>query len=671
MLEFFKLKYEIFSGLDAPIFALVIAAFLILVTILVGSWFFWELRRQIGKLKELEDNLQGISPHLPGEGLKEEDFKRIESTIAESNASLKSAWREFESHVVKRRTRDKNSVFYWSTSDVVDVFSTHKLTTESFRFLSRDFYQSFPSILTGVGLLTTFFAILVALLDVKLVDNRVQGLELLIQGLSGKFITSVVALVCATGFVVSEKFYFHCYEQAQLNLVRAVQQLVPQLSPVHALVDIQDQLFEGFGSVSKSSDSIEELIRAQTNSIADGFGQLILATNAVKENVESQTVCIQDFNTGLAPMLNQAFDESMSPTLQRMITSIEGLNEHLRAAEAERSDSIIDSVTELLDGLKSSLTGTLTDMGGRFNESLSGGAQQQFEAIATTLQNTTKMLDSMNHQFALSQQSMSEMIEHTRTTTSEQINLNHGQLSKLSETIGALMTGLSTRVDELGARMTQSVQENSEQAAGAADRVINKAEEWANENAAQLTRLLSAHESQMDRVVDTRQLLDETIERFNGAISNLARVAAISSDSVETINLAAGSLAKAAENTSLAQTSLKSVAELSAKQLEALTKTTDDQEQIWRQIGSQMEKYQTTFELVESSSQKVLGQIGQNLENYQTVCEQGFNNLIESSDNHFTNASRRLGASVDELNEVLENMSDIFSKLEGGRLNGR
>lgn len=670
MLEFFKTKYEI-SGLDVPLFALLIAVALIVATVIVGLWFWFELKRQIARLRELEGNLREIPEHQPGEGLREQDFRRIEGTIAESSAPLKSAWREFQSHVVKRQTGDDNAIFYWSTSDVVDVFSTHKLTTESFRFLSRDFYQSFPSILTGIGLLTTFLAILVALLDVRLIDNRVQGLELLIQGLSGKFVTSVIALLCATAFVIFEKVYFHRYEQAQLNLVRSVQNLVPQLSAVHALVELQDQLTSGFHTFLRRGESIEEVIRARTDSIADAVKQVISATNAVKENVESQTVCIQDFNTGLAPMLNQAFDESMTPTLQRMITSIEGLNEHLRAAEAAKSDSIIDSVTVLLKELQTSLTGTLTDMGGRFNESLSGGAQQQFEGIATTLQNTTTMLDSMNHQFAMSQKSMTDMIEHTRATTSEQINLNHGQLDKLSETIGALMTGLSTRVDELGAKMTQSVQENSEHAVGAADRVISKAEEWANDNAAQLTRLLSAHESQMDRVVNTRELLDETIERFNGAIANLARVSATSSSSVDQINLAAGSLTRAAENTSLAQTSLKQIADLSARQLEALGKTTADQQQIWEQIGSQMAKYQSTFELVESSSKNVLGQIGENLTNYQTVCEKGFNNLVESSDNHFTNATQRLSASVDELNEVLENMSDMFSRFEGGSLNGR
>jgi hypothetical protein len=41
-----------------------------------------------------------------------------------------------------------------------------------------------------------------------LANNRIQGLDLLIQGLSGKFLSSVVAVACATTLVFFEKSLF-------------------------------------------------------------------------------------------------------------------------------------------------------------------------------------------------------------------------------------------------------------------------------------------------------------------------------------------------------------------------------------------------------------------------------------------------------------------------------
>lgn len=61
-------------------------------------------------------------------------------------------------------------------------------------------------IVTGFGLLITFVAILVALRDVNIdKNNEVQGLPNLIGGLSGKFVSSIAALLAATVYALIEK----------------------------------------------------------------------------------------------------------------------------------------------------------------------------------------------------------------------------------------------------------------------------------------------------------------------------------------------------------------------------------------------------------------------------------------------------------------------------------
>ena len=78
------------------------------------------------------------------------------------------------------------------------------------RFYYASLHHAVPGLLTGLGLCATFVAILLALLGVSydLQDKvePIKGIDGLINGLSGKFLSSIVALVAAVVFTLSEKF---------------------------------------------------------------------------------------------------------------------------------------------------------------------------------------------------------------------------------------------------------------------------------------------------------------------------------------------------------------------------------------------------------------------------------------------------------------------------------
>ena len=110
--------------------------------------------------------------------------------------SLGTAWQAISSSIISRTGKNGEESF-WTAQDIRAAFD--ESTAEG----RRD-YRNASAIITGVGLLATFLAILVALLDVRLAQNRIQGLDLLVQGLSGKFLSSVVAVARATALVVLE-----------------------------------------------------------------------------------------------------------------------------------------------------------------------------------------------------------------------------------------------------------------------------------------------------------------------------------------------------------------------------------------------------------------------------------------------------------------------------------
>ena len=91
-------------------------------------------------------------------------------------------------------------------------------------------------------MLCTFLAILIALLDVTLENEQFQGLDMLISGLSGKFLSSIAALFVATLYLLCETRLLHRLSQGVHALVVALDELVPRLTPARLLVTMQDHL---------------------------------------------------------------------------------------------------------------------------------------------------------------------------------------------------------------------------------------------------------------------------------------------------------------------------------------------------------------------------------------------------------------------------------------------
>jgi hypothetical protein len=101
-----------------------------------------------------------------------------------------------------------------------------------------------PGILTALGLLATFSAILVALSGVSYnPGNTVQpvtGIDALINGLAGKFLSSIIALILSMIFTFVEKKV--CERQIldrMDDVLSRVKQLFPFLSQTRLLLDLQ------------------------------------------------------------------------------------------------------------------------------------------------------------------------------------------------------------------------------------------------------------------------------------------------------------------------------------------------------------------------------------------------------------------------------------------------
>jgi hypothetical protein len=218
-------------------------------------------------------------------------------------------WDIFAAQCVRRYDATGTERF-WTSESATTVFNEAAVLEPR---LNRNFYTAIPGMATGFGLLCTFIAILVALLGVQLGENhQFTGLDTLVSGLSGKFVSSIVALLVATIFVPFEKRFFHNLTKSLHDLVAALDALAPRLTPTHVLDEIRSYM-------------------------------------------EEQSTAFKHFNSDLSTKLKQCVEEGMGPTRDRMVGALEELNQMLRAAEAQKSDTITGSLDGLLQNLGHSL----------------------------------------------------------------------------------------------------------------------------------------------------------------------------------------------------------------------------------------------------------------------------------------------------------------------------
>jgi hypothetical protein len=552
--------------------------------------------------------------------------------------TLESVWNSFAAQLVVRRDATGADCF-WTSESAATVFNEASVLDSR---LNRNFYTAFPGMVTGVGLLCTFVAILIALLSVKLDANThlFTGLDKLISGLSGKFLSSIAALLAATIFLFCEKWLFHRFTQSLRDLVAALDTLVPRLTPARLLTNIE-------------------------------------------QHMEELSAAFRHFNSDLSTRLKQGVEEGMGPTRDRMVGTLEELNQLIRATEAQKSDAITGSLNGLLQNLGQSLTTTFASMSDRFTQSLSSSANQEFDQVVSTLGGTARLLEGMNAQFQTTQATLTDLVRLAKDTTVEQMALGKTQVEELTTVLRGLMTqmhdatgtsvnhltatltavvhDLSTRVTESGQQMSQTMTASAGQATGAARAVIEKADQWSSRSAEQLAQLLEKHQSHLDRVQDVQRTLDTTLAQFNrtlteytAVMTNLSQIATQTSTMVTAAMGATHAIKQAGEAT-------ERTAQLAVSQVESFQAV----------VGS-MQRYEEIFSRVEAASEKLLGQIEQHLHNYAQVTQQGFDHLTHTADTHFANASRRLGETVNDLDEHLQDLTEILERFGsmGGR-NGR
>ena len=344
----------VFFGLGAPAFSWIVSAGLI-------AYCAWVYLRQLGEskirqrlLSKADKQLRSIRAGFAakegsGGGIPRKVYNAIDKVFA-GLPLLAQPWQAVRSSIVNRADADGEEK-YWVSDDIGAVMKSDAITQPGPGF------RNAPSIMTGIGLLATFLAILTALLDVRLADNKIHGLDLLISGLSGKFLSSVVAVACATLLLFAEKNLFNPVKVRMTSLGLTLAGLVPRLTPAQILLDSHQEMIRELRSLRERdthishafNQGLKETMEPAMEKMAKRFSASLKGATEghmgqVSGSLESTSTLLNQMNSQLA----------LTGNVLRELTE---MAKETAARESVQGRARLDEMTGAVDNLMERLEG--------------------------------------------------------------------------------------------------------------------------------------------------------------------------------------------------------------------------------------------------------------------------------------------------------------------------
>jgi len=278
-----------------------------------------------------------------------DDLHAIE-TAMQNEPMFRQPWAQFRKTLVLEHVPWFVEPRIFSTRRAEEVFTQDTLLSHR---VNLAFYSQLPSLVTGIGLLLTFLALFIGLSKLHADGHEIVGIQGLINGLAGKFLTSIVGLIAANLFTLIEKplvFRLMNEHHAFLGLIdklfprKTMEQMLEQLTPIHSAHARGRQAAEGrlMGHAGEMG----------ADNLAEPITELTAAVRSFTKSRQDEQATAQRTATELPRVIREEFTAPMK-----------ALNDSLRDLTRLMKEAHIDRIqaTATMDDLMTRLTEQLTE----------------------------------------------------------------------------------------------------------------------------------------------------------------------------------------------------------------------------------------------------------------------------------------------------------------------
>jgi predicted nucleic acid-binding Zn-ribbon protein len=433
--------------------------------------------------------------------VKSEQFQELNSYFS-INHILADQWGEFaETLLIKK---DKEALVY--NTEQIDSYFTKTSIID--KYIHTSHFESVPGTLTGLGLLGTFVSILIGLYHVHVAaSGEVTGVSELINGLSGKFISSIAGLLTAIIFQSYLNGQVRELESLTYDLQHKVNRLFARSIPERTLMRTADnleslvELFKKKFGLDNSTltdpamESLTEQVRALRTDLIDSVDKTNSNVTDQFKNLRSES---RDSNSQIISILNDNFDKT---------------NKQLEEAVATLSKGATEEIIKALEGVIRDFNNNLTEQFGEnfkelnkavlnlleWQENYKSSIIELEKALSTTVQSLSST-DSTLESIANRNKEVITVYEQLK----EIIVTYNGQISEIEKRLDDY-SQLNVQLQEIATKSQKGFEDAASGFSSTSNSLLKQTQDFIQDNQNQLIVSIQGTYDQLDTLSNKMQ----------------------------------------------------------------------------------------------------------------------------------------------------------------------
>lgn len=475
--------------------------------------------------------------NLPNDGITEEQYQYIQSTIFKKNLTLLASWNMFSKTLVEN---DKHQLFL--TVNPAAFFSAeHFEGVVQLRRLAK-----WSGLFVGIGLLFTFLGLVAALGSASqaikaATENGGQdtaamqdALKALLSAATFKFYTSIFGLLASLIVSYSEKLF----RQGLDNALRKFRQQLERLFPIKVSEQIlYDQLHESKETTTQikrfNTEISEGLIRmsgavsaAMREAIApvhlelqhglpatsDGFSKAIIsAVDPVRIGLDKVGQNLGSMEETFSRTLSEGIKAMQEETLAALANRLNHVVDQQAGAELNTMAKTLETLSQSLFQMKESLDAG----GGAFAATLETAARELREGVAGLAQATRGISQNLAQDVSQTQTALQDRLRGIGEEMAQALNLMRESMTEAAGSVtgqGAqAVSQLGQAVENMVEAMRRTATESGEQTARNAQAMNESLASILREMRDETTRVAQVNQQAMERLLHVSTTVHENL----------------------------------------------------------------------------------------------------------------------------------------------------------------
>ncbi len=553
-------------------------------------------------------------------------------------------WGEFdESLIVKENGKYENSL------DADYFFNRGSLASH----VGSKYYSAIPGILLGIGLLGTFFALYVALIELKLDGEHLKESIRVFIGMVGvKFTASVWGIFLSVTFTFFEK-------TLEGKLARKIHNLQENIDSIFKRQTAEQNLFKIALESEQQTRAMNSLAETLTQKISENFNPILSTMNNNLEQMPHHiSKAIGDtLSAPLEQLKNSAQNaaESQSNNLESIVNTFIDKLDSTAGDQAQGIQTMMSETTrQLTDLLKGIRDVTLSQnvMQKEREEKMQELFHRAMTSFETQMQQVQEVFGSVSQEASSSMKEMysqqqkvlsderASIVEHGQsistqmqsliTSIAEQSGNRDEKLQEMMKMIQEQHTSLFTQNREFASELENSM-------AQIMNNIVNKVTEvqtMINTTASKLENvpsMLDSFESSSDNLRGFGDTAKEASLALNGAVEELRNVQSSINEQLGHVKDHTQSLKEISSSTqTVSQSSEETAKELQNVYKKLITENTDNLDQ----LGESMSKWLSKYALqVHSTMQDSLSEVQSSLATFAQTLTSSMGALEDAIEN--------------------------------------